>query len=167
MAPLAILLRFLLTLRGLYLQGWSGFWEYKLARNWNFRERAQNWDNEAKILPPGGAPNRDCTGPCLATWRFPPRNDCPCPSFSRQRALACILFKLPPIYALLLVPVQDFIRLFKVLIVLSTVLALFSLFIQVVDEHGERSQKLHQAKEKGSGKPTAIVNGNESNRSSS
>jgi hypothetical protein len=43
--------------------------------------------------------------------------------------------------------------------VLSSVLALFSLFIQVVDEHGERSQELRQAKEKGSGKPTAIVNG--------
>jgi hypothetical protein len=32
--------------------------------------------------------------------------------------------------------------------VLFTVLALYSLFIQVVDEHGERSQELRQAKEK-------------------
>lgn len=42
---------------------------------------------------------------------------------------------------------------------LSTVLALFSLFIQVVDEHGEMSQELRQAKEKGSSKPTAILIG--------
>ena len=76
------------------------------------------------------------------------------PSPTNGHCLAFCSSYLLTIYAL---------RLFKVLIVLSSVLALFSLFIQVVDEHGERSQELRQAKEKGSGKPTAIVNGIGSN----
>lgn len=67
---------------------------------------------------------------------------------SPANCLAFCLSYLLTIYALLLVPVQDFIGLFKVLIVLSIVLALYSLFIQVVDEHGERSQELRQAKER-------------------
>ena len=70
------------------------------------------------------------------------------PSLANGHCLAFCLSYLLTIYTLLLVPVQDFIRLFKVLIVLSTVLALYSLFIQVVDEHGERSQELCQVKEK-------------------
>ena len=132
MAPLVVLLRFLLTLRGVR------HLEHKLARNRNFRERTQNW---RRFLS-----NRDCTGLYLATWRFSLRNGAALPS--PANCLAFCLSYLLTIYALLLVPVQDFIGLFKVLIVLSTVLALYSLFIQVVDEHGERSQELRQAKER-------------------
>ena len=77
---------------------------------------------------------------------------CALPSPANWHSLAFCLswYLLLTIYALLLVPVQDFIRSFKVLIVLPPVLAFFSLFIQVVMNMARgRKNFLRRPKEKG------------------
>ena len=80
--------------------GWSGFWEHKVAQNRDTYEMAQNRDNEAKIVLSGGASSlpRLCRTALQHGDFHSGMVLCPRPSFSRQQALPCILFKLLPPY---------------------------------------------------------------------